>query len=354
MPFHSIRKAFLLAVAACALLVLAPVSLARADEAEMPALQYRLLVDAARAHAAQAPSPDFPAIDPKKGYAVNKLAGKAYWVTDGVYESMFAVTPRGVVVMDAPPTIGGKLVTAIRSVTRKPVRWFIYSHAHADHVGSAHLFRGATFIAQRDTADLLRAAHDHNRPVPTRTFATKLNLDLGGERIDLRYPGPNHEDGNSFIWLPRERVLMAVDIVFAGHVPFKNLAVSSDIPGWIKAHDQILRYPFRRLLGGHFGLSTRADVIRQRAYVQDLRKQAAAGLVAVDFPALAQQIGFTQPWRLFDAYLDATAQYCAQRVLPTWSPRLQEADVFTEDNCFTMAESLRIDSDVLGPFGEHA
>jgi glyoxylase-like metal-dependent hydrolase (beta-lactamase superfamily II) len=44
---------------------------------------------------------------------------------------------------------------------------FIYSHAHADHVGSAHLFRGATFIAQRDTAELLRAAHDRNRPVPT-------------------------------------------------------------------------------------------------------------------------------------------------------------------------------------------
>jgi hypothetical protein len=118
MTLHSRLRAILLtATAACALLALAPVSLAHADEGEMPSLQYRLLADAARAHAAQAPSPDFPAIPPEQGYAVNKLAGRAYWVTDGVYESMFAVTPRGVVVMDAPPTIGRKLVTAIRSVT---------------------------------------------------------------------------------------------------------------------------------------------------------------------------------------------------------------------------------------------
>ena len=72
---------------------------------------------------------------------------------------MFLVTDKGVVAVDAPPTIGKNYLKAIAEVTNKPVTYVIYSHAHLDHIGAAGMFpRNATFIAQQETvAELQRA-----------------------------------------------------------------------------------------------------------------------------------------------------------------------------------------------------
>ena len=43
-----------------------------------------------------------PAIPPK-GYLVEEIRDHLYWVTDGSYNTMFLVTDKGVVVVDAPP-----------------------------------------------------------------------------------------------------------------------------------------------------------------------------------------------------------------------------------------------------------
>ena len=299
------------------------------------------------------PSFLFPPIDPTKGYAVERIAGNVYFITDGLYEAMFVVTKAGVVLVDAPPTLGTKIPKAIASVTSEPVRYFIYSHEHADHVGSAHLFKKtAIYIAQQNTTERLRQDADPKRPVPTRSFGSHLTLHIGGEQIDLIYPGDNEEPGNSFIWLPKERVMMAVDLVFAGHVPFKNLAESEDIPGWIRAQQDLLHYPFRVLVGGHFGLSTRRNVVNQLRYESDLKRFALNGIDSVNFPRLVKRIGFTHPWALFKAYLDAATNVCNRETLAIWRNRLLEANVFTWDNCSTMVNAVRIRWDDLGPFGD--
>src|ERR1700752_2115002 len=85
-----------------------------------------------------APVPEFargPDI-PDAGYRVTELGGGAYGITSGLVNTMFLVTKHGVVVVDAPPDLGGKLLTGIEEVTPKPVTHLIYSHAHADHIGS--------------------------------------------------------------------------------------------------------------------------------------------------------------------------------------------------------------------------
>ena len=53
------------------------------------------------------------AIDPNKGYAVEEIADGLYWVTEGVYTTMFLTTGEGVIVVDAPPSIGDKMLKAI-------------------------------------------------------------------------------------------------------------------------------------------------------------------------------------------------------------------------------------------------
>ena len=73
---------------------------------------------------------------PAKGYLVQEIRDYLYWVTDGVYNTMFLVTGKGVIAVDAPPSIGKNYLKAIAEVTDEPITVVIYSHAHRDHIGS--------------------------------------------------------------------------------------------------------------------------------------------------------------------------------------------------------------------------
>ena len=63
-----------------------------------------------------------------------------YWITEGTYQLMFVVTDDGVIVADAPPTIGDNILAAVGEVTDKPITHVIYSHSHIDqHRRRRHL-----------------------------------------------------------------------------------------------------------------------------------------------------------------------------------------------------------------------
>jgi glyoxylase-like metal-dependent hydrolase (beta-lactamase superfamily II) len=86
-----------------------------------------------------------------QGYYVGRVERNLYWVTDGVYNCAFLATRDGVVVFDAPPSIGGNLRRAIDQVTAEgvtnTVTHFVYSHHHADHGGAAFLFSAREALA---------------------------------------------------------------------------------------------------------------------------------------------------------------------------------------------------------------
>jgi glyoxylase-like metal-dependent hydrolase (beta-lactamase superfamily II) len=286
-----------------------------------------------------------PAIPQDKGYLVREIRDGLYWITDGTYQVMFLTTGRGVIAVDAPPNLAQKYLKAIADVTSERVTHVIYSHAHGDHIGAAGIFpKGAKIIAHKETADLLRRAKDRNRPVPTVTFTKSYTLRVGRQVLVLDYKGVNHEPGNIFIYAPRQKVLMLVDVIFPGWIPFMNLALAKDVPGFIAAHRQALAYPFETFIGGHLTRpGTRQDVRTQMEYVGDVRTNAGKALQTVDFMAIAKETGFENSWLLFDRYLSAVAKACADLTVPAWRGRLAGADVWTASHCKTMAESLRID-----------
>jgi glyoxylase-like metal-dependent hydrolase (beta-lactamase superfamily II) len=297
----------------------------------------------------------------ESGYYVGRIGGNLYWVTDGFYQAMFLSTRDGVVVVDAPPTIGRNLLRAIEEVTtasRRPARvtHLIYSHSHADHIGAAAIFGGNVIrIAHAETKRLLRTARDANRPLPTVAFEECYELRVGGEQLRLEYHGPNHSPDNIFIYAPAYATLMVVDVIFPGWVPFKNLAVSQDIPGWTKAHAIAMDFPWTTLIGGHLGrLGVRADADLQRQYVTDLEASARDTLATLDpTPYFQKYLPTGNAWAIFKAYLDAAARQAADPVIAKYTGLLAATDVFTVDNAHAMIESLRIDAGILGPFGVH-
>ena len=289
-------------------------------------------------------------------------------VTDGTYQAVFVVSTKGVVVIDVPPTIGHNLVYAIGNTTSLPITHLVYSHSHADHIGGVSLLLDAfpnhkiKTIAHSATASQLSAVADPNRPVPKTTFQDTYSIQQGNQTIQLSYKGLNHIDGNIFIYLPEQKVLMLVDVVYPGWTPFDRLGEVSSVPGFIKAHDQILEYDFEHYVGGHLDRSgARQDVETQREYINNLFENCkhTIELSATADPALSGEkiLSATlaenpgNSWAAFKAYLDTITSHCANITNNKWASRLAAADVYQVSNAGVMIESLRIDYGILGPFG---
>ena len=72
------------------------------------------------------PLPDYAAVPASafgpapnaEGYYAGRVERNLHWVTDGVYQAAFLTTRDGVVLFDAPPSIGHNLQRAIDEVAR--------------------------------------------------------------------------------------------------------------------------------------------------------------------------------------------------------------------------------------------
>jgi glyoxylase-like metal-dependent hydrolase (beta-lactamase superfamily II) len=310
-----------------------------------------------------------PAIPAAKGYLVQEIRDGLYWVTDGTYNTMFLVTAKGVVAVDAPPSIGQNYLKAIKEVTDKPVKYVIYSHSHLDHIGAAAaIFKDATFIAHEEVAKELQRAHElataagnatfasQLPPIPTITFKENYTISLpklGSENqnqtLQLAYYGNNHVPGNIFIYAPNQKVLMLVDIVFPGWVPFMQLAIAQDVTGFIQAHDIALRYNFDTFVGGHLTrLGTREDVQIQKQFIMDLITASAKANAAVSFSDIAKQLGNTSDtWLFYNTYVNAVTKKCTDEMMTKWGDRLGGAQAFMPSHCTAMTEALRVDPSVV-------
>jgi len=322
-------------------------------------LALSLLINYSLAHAFE-PVPDVAKGVPisEKGYVVEEVNNGLYWVTEGAYTSMFLTTGEGVIVVDAPPSFGDKILKAIAEVTNEPITHVIYSHAHADHIGGAYLFpKTATYIAHKETKHRLERMKDKDRdfpygmfvggkqvPMPTLTFEDHYTLKVGNQTLELDYKGDDHEPGNIYVYAPKQKVLMKIDIVFPGWTPFKGLAIAEDSIGFLKAHDVILSYDFNTLVSGHWGrLASRKDVEIQKQYMQDIQTNAGKALQMVSFYDIANKVGYENTTLLFDTYLDAVSLKCASLTEPKWIKKLGGVDIWTKDHCYKVIMAIRVD-----------
>ena len=107
-----------------------------------------------------------------QGYHVGRVERNLYWVTDGTYQSAFLTTPDGVVLLDAPPTIGQNIQRVVEiasaSGVSDKITHVICSHHDADHVGASFLFdKNVSRVGHEETQRLLLRDDDPARP-PTK------------------------------------------------------------------------------------------------------------------------------------------------------------------------------------------
>ena len=289
-----------------------------------------------------------------QGYHVGRVERNLYWVTDGTYQAAFLTTPDGVVLFDAPPTIGHNLQRAIDEIAAangvsNQVTHLVYSHHHDDHAGAASLFdTNVVRVGHEETRRLLLRDNDPAKPAPEVTFQDRYTLEVAGERVELAWHGPNHSPDNIFIHFPDHDALMLIDIVNAGWVPLYNLNLSEDVPGYIQAPATALSYPWTHFIGGHLGrLGTRDDISLHQQYIADIQAGAREALGTVDPTPYFVKYG-ENVWAGVRGYLDAVTDAAAKPVIAKYTGVLAAADVevFTTTTTFMIMQSMRLD---LGP-----
>jgi glyoxylase-like metal-dependent hydrolase (beta-lactamase superfamily II) len=301
--------------------------------------------------------PDYAPVPPSalgpalnaQGYFVGRVEKNLYWVTDGTYQAAFLTTKDGVVLFDAPPTIGDNLQRSIDEIASangvsNKVTHIVYSHHHADHLGASSLFgKRVVRIGQIETKKLLASENDYTRPPPDVTFDTSYALRVGGERVDLAWHGTNHTPDNIYIHFPDHDTLMLVDINLPRWVPFDSFNLNEDVQGSIAAPDTAMAYPWNHFIGGHMGrLGTRDDMVLYQQYVTDIIANVKTALATVDPAPFFAKYG-DNAWAAVKEYQAAQVAYASAPVIKKYTGVLAAADVYTASTTFVILESVRLD-----------
>lgn len=147
---------------------------------------------------------------------------------------VFITERHGVVLVDTKnPGWGAHMQRLIRSVTDKPVTTIILTHTHYDHTASniefpdtvnfvAHVncVRSLSQTSCNHTTGCEYFQGENRRYLPKTTFADRLSLFEGNDRIELYYFGPAHTDGDAIVHIPSLKAMHPGDIYPGRYSPF--------------------------------------------------------------------------------------------------------------------------------------
>ena len=263
----------------------------------------------------------------------------------------------GVVIVDthSKPSAARVIVDRLRDITSKPVRFVVNTHFHWDHWHGNEVYPtaypGAEIITNQLTREAmvrkgLKRIQDHVRQVPaevsrlqadlaaattpeqrarlradlrlaesylaevralkpalpTMAFERTMKLYRRDREIHLLYLGRAHTEGDVFVYLPREKVVVTGDAVI-GWTPFMGDGYPED---WVTTIDRLAELDFDTLIMGH-GRPAGRDWLRTfRGYVSDMveavREEVAAG-------ATLDEVKQRVPPRLAPIYEKAFSTY---------------------------------------------
>jgi glyoxylase-like metal-dependent hydrolase (beta-lactamase superfamily II) len=227
--------------------------------------------------------PASPAAQPTPApFATTKVEGteNVYVFRYGGHQSMFVVTSAGVIATDpisyGRPQAAKTYIDEIKKVTNAPIRYLIYSHHHYDHIAGGKPFKdaGATIVAHRRAKERLTELNGLDVVIPDEVVDKQRTIELGGTTLQLVDTGRNHSDSSLVMFLPKEKIIFAVDFNSLGAVP-SRLAVNDSYPiEWEDSLKRTLALDWERQIPGHPGpggrLGTKKDMEQQLAFMTDL------------------------------------------------------------------------------------
>ena len=296
----------------------------------------------------QAPSPATTG----KAYRFDKITNGVYYATaTGSMvtgsNNVVIIGDRDVLVVDTgtTPAAARAFIQDLKLVTPKPVRYVVNTHFHYDHTDGNQVYAGKADIIgheyvkqaieklnvlQREPfktsqltnvprrIDMLKqqiaATKDaaakrmleqqltvtqegweqlkEITPTPPNvTYSTKKVLDLGGREVQLLFLGRGHTNGDTVVFLPKEKIastgdLMESQIAYMGDAQFDE---------WVTTLDALKKLDFETDLPGHgMPFKGKALITAFQSYLRDLMKQGGdLRRQGVTAEAAAQRVDLT-------------------------------------------------------------
>lgn len=232
-------------------------------------------------------------------------AGDVSDTADAVCNNGWIMFEDYVLVIDANFPAGAKLIISkIRALTDKPIRFAFDTHHHGDHAYGNQVFvdQGGVPVAHTGVIQEMKQyetgyygqqpgrweAAMKDRPdlkgtklkPPSVLFSKDLIFDDGKHRVELMHLGVAHTHGDAVAWLPNERILFTGDVCVNG--PY-NYVGDGDVGKWIATLDAAKRLGAQVVCTGHGPRSTAAVLDDQQAFFQALREEV--GAVMTKLPA---------------------------------------------------------------------
>lgn len=281
-----------------------------------------------------------PQIDPATGVHVREVKPNLFYVTDGIYQAAFVRTGQGIIVFDAPPSFAQKLPALIAEHGGgETVKYLVYSHGHADHVGGSKAFEGVAGLKVVAPATVAAGIQREAHPgilVPNVTFADAYSFSLGREVVEIEAAYFHSEHADAIIYLPRQKFIVAVDTIKPGDVPYANFGSTSRFAGYVDVFDRLLRYDFDTILSGHTSiLGSRDDVAINRDYVNDVRATALRGMdgMLATFQQAFAAMDHKNGNLAYRVAIESVRRDCTKQIIDRWKDRLSVVDVWGHTHC---------------------
>ena len=280
-----------------------------------------------------------PAIDfASAKIEVLPVRGNVYMLVGPIGNSAVQIGDDGVLVVDTQfAELSDKILAAIRTLSSKPLRYVVNTHAHPDHTGGnepiaragititggnvsgtiSDAAEGAAVLAHENVL-LSMTQLDPPAPsgaLPTDTyFVDQKDLYFNGEAVLLMYQPAAHTNGDTAVYFRGSDVIAAGDVFVTTTYPYIDEAAGGNIEGIIAALNRIIKIavPADKAEGGtlivpgHGRLCDEADVVHYRDMLTIIRDRIAA---MVKQGMTLAQVQAAQPTRDYDGRYGATSGF---------------------------------------------
>ncbi|WP_296382947.1 MBL fold metallo-hydrolase [Winogradskyella sp.] len=198
-----------------------------------------------------------------------KLSEHTYMLEGAGGNIGVSVGDDGIFVIDdqfAP--LSEKILTAIKTLSDKPLKFLINTHYHGDHSGGNENMTkaGATIIAHDNVKKRLEAkqrdgSFKPKEALPVITFNDKLNITINDESVAVFHVSNAHTDGDALLYFTQSNVLHTGDTYFNGHYPYIDLNSGGSVNGYIEAVKRglMLIDEDTKIIPGHGKLSNKEE-----------------------------------------------------------------------------------------------
>jgi len=179
------------------------------------------------------------------------------------------------------------VITEIRKLSDKRIKYLINTHYHGDHTGgNAVIGNGAEIYSQVKcrTSFLagLKAEDDPaSKGAPQFTYEKDASLKLGEIQVQLLHFGPGHTAGDTVVVIGKDKTIHAGDLFFHGLPPYIDVQNGSDTKNWVLTIRKLAeKYPDYQVIPGHGPVTDMKAFLKFAEYLEYLRIHVQAAIKA--------------------------------------------------------------------------